>query len=370
MSVLKDYLRDLAPLVNLDCGTHNAAGVARAAAIMKGLFDSIGFATELVELDPKFGPVLVAKNKPESDHFDVLFNGHLDTVFPDGTAAARPFSIDGDRAHGPGCSDCKSGVLAAYYACKLARPEDLERLSICCVFNPDEEWGSPCSHAFLAKIGARASRALIFEAARANGELVRSRKGVGDYRITFHGRTAHAGNNPEAGANANLAAIRFALAASELADPSIGTTVNPGVIEGGTASNVISAQCRLNIDTRYRFDKDGEALDAQLEAFIRRTWVEGVTQEMTKILVPAMPLSENTKELAAQITEAAKMAGFEAKWVDAGGGSDGNRIARAGIPVVDGCGPAGAGFHTDREYLRLDTVEERIRMLVNFLTLI
>lgn len=370
MSILDEYLKDLAPLVNLDCGTSNTAGVTRAAEIMKGYFDSIGFHTELVDLGPKAGHGLIARNKPDAEKIDVLLNGHLDTVFPDGTAAKRPFSVDGNEAHGPGCSDCKSGILAAYYACKYARPEDLERLSICCAFNPDEETGSQNSHEWLAGVGAKAKCALIVEAARAGGELVRSRKGVGDYCVVFHGRTAHAGNNPEAGLNANVAAMRFALAAYDLADKSIGTTVNPGVVEGGTAPNVISDRCTVRLDIRYWFDKDGDALEAKIRELVARTWVEGVTQELTVCSrVPAMPLSEATKGLVATINKAAEMAGFKAKWVDAGGGSDGNRIAKAGIPVVDGCGPAGAGFHTEREFLRLDTVEERIRMLVNLFKL-
>lgn len=370
MSILEDYLKDLAPLVNLDCGSNNPAGVRRAAEIMQGYFDSIGFTTELVDLGSKAGPGLIARNKPDAEHIDVLFNGHLDTVFPDGTAAARPLTIDGDRAHGPGCSDCKSGVLAAYWACKLARKEDLDRLSICCAFNPDEELGSPSSHEWLASIGAKAKCALIFEAARAGGELVRSRKGVCEYRITFHGKNAHAGNNPQDGANANVAAMRFALAAYALANPEIGTTVNPGVIHGGTAANVIPNECTLAIDIRYRFDKDWTDLDEKFMAMLKETWAEGVTQELTwRVGMPAMPPSDSTQALADRITEAARMAGFDAKWVDAGGGSDGNRIAKAGIPVVDGCGPAGGGFHTDKEFLRLDTVEERIQMLVNFLKL-
>ena len=209
MALLDDYIKDLAPLVNLDCGTCNTAGVTRAAEIMKGYFESIGFTCELIDLGPKAGRGLLARNKPHADHYDVLLNGHLDTVFADGTAAARPFSIDGDFAHGPGCADCKGGILAAYYACKTARPKDLERLSICCAFNPDEEIGSTSSHEWLASIGARSKCALIVECARAGGELVRSRKGVADLKVVFRGRSAHAGNNPQDGANANVAAMRF-----------------------------------------------------------------------------------------------------------------------------------------------------------------
>lgn len=371
MALLDDYIKDLAPLVNLDCGTCNTAGVTRAAEIMKGYFESIGFTCELIDLGPKAGRGLLARNKPHADRYDVLLNGHLDTVFADGTAAARPFSIDGDFAHGPGCADCKGGILAAYYACKTARPKDLERLSICCAFNPDEEIGSTSSHEWLASIGARSKCALIVECARADGELVRSRKGVADLKVVFRGRSAHAGNNPQDGANANVAAMRFSLACYELADPAKGTTVNPGIIAGGTATNVIPDSCEVRFDLRYCFDKDGSDLENQIFELAERSWAPGVSQTVELLgFTPAMPLSDDAKALTAKITEAAKMTGFEAKFVDAGGGSDGNRIAKAGIPVIDGCGPAGACFHTEREYLRLDTVEERVKMLTNFFSLL
>ncbi len=371
MTVLNDYLKDLAELVNLDAGTANIAGVTRAAEIMKAHFDAIGFTTELVDLGPEVGRGLIARNKPDADHYDVLMNAHLDTVFPDGTAAARPFTVEGDLAHGPGCSDCKSGVLAIFYALKAARPEDLERLSICVAYNPDEETGSKHSSAWLKEVGAKAKNVLIFEAARAGGKLVRSRKGVQTFKVTFQGRAAHAGNNPHDGLNANVAAMRFALAAYELANAEKGTTVNPGVIHGGTVSNVIPAACTLEIDTRFWFDPDGAELRAQIEELARKEWVPGVTQEcVVRNYSPAMPLSPETKELVAKITEAARLEGFTAEWVDAGGGSDGNHIAEMGVPVVDGCGPDGGAFHSDKEFLSLNTVEERIRMVSRFLTLI
>lgn len=371
MTLLNDYLKDLEPLVNLDCGTANRAGVTRAAEIMKGYFESIGFVCELVDLGPSVGKGLLCRNKPDADHYDVMMNGHLDTVFPDGTAAERPLRVEGDRAYGPGCSDCKGGVLAAYYACKTADPKDLERLSICCAFNPDEETGSKASTAWLCEHGKKARNVLVFEAARAGGELVRSRKGVASYRVTFKGVSSHAGNNPKDGRNANIAAMRFALAAYGLADESLGTTVNPGVIHGGTVSNVISDRCTVEIDTRYWFDEHHASLDRALRELANSTWVEGVTQTIEMLnRSPAMPLSPDTKELVAKITEAARLEGFEASWIDAGGGSDGNHIAAMRVPVIDGCGPAGGGFHCDKEFLRLDTVEERIRMVRRFFSLV
>ena len=368
MTLLNDYLKDLAELVNRDCGTTNVAGVTSAAEIMKRHFESIGWEAELVDLGPTAGKGLLCKNKLGSTECDVLFNAHLDTVFPDGTAAARPFSIDGDMAHGPGCSDCKSGVLAIFYACRLARKEDLDRLSVWCVFNPDEELGSRASQGWLKEMASHAKAALVFEAARAGGELVRSRKGVASYQVVFKGLTAHAGNNPQDGRNANVAAMRFALAAYELANAERGTTVNPGVIQGGMGANIISDHCEVKFDLRFWNDEDGRDLAEKLLALTQRTWVEGVTQTAERLnYSPAMPLSDATKELVEKINDAAKEAGFDARWVDAGGGSDGNHMAEMGLPVVDGCGPAGGGFHSEREFLRLDTVEERIHMIANLL---
>ena len=371
MSVLDSYMKDLAELVNKDRGTANIAGVTEAAKIMEGHLESIGFKADLVDLGPNAGNGLFATNKPNADHYDVLFNAHLDTVFPDGTAAARPLTVKGDRAYGPGCSDCKSGVLAIYYALKAARPEDLERLSIAVALNPDEETGSKASSAWLKGIAAKSSRALVFEAARAGGQLVRSRKGSTNYIVTFHGKASHAGNAPYKGANANIAAMRFALAAAGLADVDKGTTVNPGVIEGGSAPNVISEKCVVKLDTRYWNNEDDKYLDDGINKLAAAVWAPGVTQTIERVSHSnAMPLSDATKELVAQITEAAKLEGFDIDWVDAGGASDGNHMAEAGLPVIDGCGPAGGEFHCDREFLRLDTVEERIRMITRFLSLI
>ena len=171
--MLESYLKDLAELVNRDCGTHNCAGVTGAAEIMKRHFESIGFHAELVDLGPKAGRGLFATNRPGADHYDVMMNAHLDTVFSDGTAAERPMSREGDHVKGPGCSDCKSGVLAIFYALKNARKEDLERLSVAVCLNPDEETGSASSHQWLSETAAKSTRALVFEAARAGGELVR-----------------------------------------------------------------------------------------------------------------------------------------------------------------------------------------------------
>ncbi len=371
MSFLQKYIEDLRELVNLDAGTANTAGVTKAAEIMFRHFESIGFHCELIDFGPRVGAGLLATNKPNADHYDVLFNAHLDTVFPNGTAAARPFSIEGFLARGPGCADCKAGVLSIFYALKHARAEDLERLSIAVAYNPDEETGSLFSNAWLSSLGEKSSCALVCEAARPNGALVRSRKGISIYTVKFLGRAAHAGNNPQDGRSALLAASRFVLEADKLNDYEKGSTITAGIFRAGTVSNVIPENAYVEFDSRYWTNEEQQRQKEALRTLAEQNWGEDVVTTFEQnTFKPAMPLSEATKALAEKISKAAEEVGFTTEFVDAGGASDGNNLALMGTPVIDGCGPAGGDFHTDHEYLRLDTVEPRSLMLKKFLELL
>ena len=363
--MLESYLKDLAEVVNLDCGSHNVAGVTAAAEIMKRHYESIGFSAELVDLGPAAGRALFATNKPGADRFDIMFNAHLDTVFADGTAAARPFRIQDGHVTGPGCADCKAGVMAIYYALKNARKEDLDRLAIAVCYNPDEEIGSVSSSEWLKTMARRCDRAVVCEPGRPNGAFVRSRKGRSSWTITVHGVSAHAGNNPQDGRSAVLAAAHLTIAVSALQDlEGKGTSVTVGVIEGGTVSNVVPEKCILQVDVRFWKDEDGRAVDEAIEALGRKDWGEGIRVEtVCETTLPAMPYTPASAELVEIFNRAAKEEGYETAWVDAGGGSDANNIAQTGTVVVDGVAPAGGGLHSDREFLRIDTIESRVRTL-------
>jgi len=178
MAILSDYLKDLEYVVNRDCGTENTANITTVAEYLRQQYAAIGFTSELVDLGDKAGRAVLARNKPQADRYDVLFNAHLDTVFPDGTAAKRPLRIEGDIAYGPGVSDCKGGVLTILHALKVARQEDLERLSIAVLHNPDEEIGSPSSTTWLCEHAKKAKRVIVCEPARDQGELLKARKGL------------------------------------------------------------------------------------------------------------------------------------------------------------------------------------------------
>lgn len=282
--MLETYLQDLAEVVNLDCGSANCEGVTKVANIMKRHFDSIGFATELVDLGPKAGKGLFATNKPGAEKFDIMFNAHLDTVFPDGTAAARPFKVEDGKVTGPGCADCKAGVIAIFHALKNARKEDLDRLAIAVCYNPDEEISSLSSRKWLQQMASKCKRAIVCEPGRATGAFVRSRKGRSVWNVVVHGVAAHAGNNPQDGRSAVLAAAHLTIAITNLQDlEGKGTSVTVGVIEGGTVCNTVPEKCTLKIDTRCWNDEDGREIDEGIEALAKQNWGDGITVEATRV---------------------------------------------------------------------------------------
>ena len=369
--MLEAYLKDLEEVVNIDCGSATVEGVTKVAEIMKRHFDDLGFATELVDLGPKAGKGLRATNKPGAEKYDIMFNAHLDTVFPEGTVAERPFKIEGDRVTGPGCADCKAGVIAILHALKTARKEDLDRLAILVCYNPDEEVSSLSSRAWLVEQAKTAEYAIVCEPGRANGGFVRSRKGRAVWDIVVHGVSAHAGNAPQDGRSAVLAAARFTIEVSALQDlEGRGTSVTVGVVQGGTVCNTVPDLCTLKIDTRFKRDEDGEYLQKAILELAKKNWGDGITVEAKLVShSPAMPYTERSKALVDIVDEAARRAGYDATWVDAGGGSDANKIAAYTI-VVDGVAPAGSGFHSAKENLQIPTIVNRVETLRNVLELL
>lgn len=369
--MVQEYLKDLEKVVNVDCGTATIVGVKQVAETFKKHYEDMGFTVKLVDLGDKVGPGLFATNKPDAERYDVMLNAHLDTVFPEGTVAQRPMTIKGDRAYGPGVLDCKAGAMTIVYALKNLPKETLDKLAILVACNPDEETGSVSSHDWLKECAAKSDRALIFEPAREGGELVCARKGSSTYRITFHGVSAHAGNNPERGCDAIYAMVQFIMAVKQLADWDRGITLNFGAIKGGTVANVVADFAETELDLRVWNDEDYDEINAKIMQLAQQEWVKGVTQEIVeKNHHAAMPLSEATKAMAGLIEEAAKLEGYDIAWMKAGGASDGNTTASMGVPTLDGLGPVGGGMHCDKEYLEINSIEKHIKVAERFFKLI
>ncbi|MGU3413372.1 M20 family metallopeptidase [Enterobacteriaceae bacterium C34A] len=368
---LENYIEELRLLVNVDCGTQTHDGVAKVAGIMRQLWQNEGWHTEQVDLGNKVGPGVFVTNKPQAKQFDVLLVGHLDTVFPAGTVAERPMSQDEQRLYGPGVSDMKSGLLNILWAMRSLAPEHRERLAIAVAMNPDEETGSVHSHEWIGDLAKRSRCVLVCEAARADGSLVKARKGMAGYQLTFDGVAAHAGNEPEKGRSAITAFAQSVLAINALANTELGTTLNVGVVNGGSAANVVPDKVTAELDVRFWQNDEYERVNQALMQLGEKGFLEGVTTKLTRINhKPAMAASEETQLLMRLVELAGKEEGIKVTWQAVGGGSDANHTAALGIPTLDGLGPVGAGFHSPAEWLDIASIEPRIRLLTRVVSML
>src|SRR6476661_8709734 len=280
------YLADLERLVNIDCGSYTPGGVDEVGSFVVGFLADGGARVER-RPDPsgRFGGTVIGtwdgdRGTPGGPR--LLLIGHMDTVFDPGTASERPFAIDADGiAHGPGVTDMKSGLLAGLHALKAlaaAGPLPFERLTY--VANPDEEIGSPSSTPVIREIAADVDVCLVLECARANGDIVSSRKGILDARVTVHGRAAHAGVEPEKGRSAILAAADLVTRLHALNGRWDGVTINVGVIHGGTRPNVVAERCSFEVDLRAVRRADLEAAEAEVRSLLASPIVPDTTTEL------------------------------------------------------------------------------------------
>ena len=317
-----------------------------------------------VNLGDAVGYGVFATNKPQAARYDVLLVGHMDTVFPEGTVAQRPMSRDDARLYGPGVADMKGGLLNILWAMRTLAPEHRERLAIAVAMNPDEETGSVHSHEWIGRLAKRSRCVLVCEAARADGSLVKARKGMAGYRLTFTGVSAHAGNEPEKGRSAITAFARAVLAINALADSGSGTTLNVGVVEGGSAANVVPESLTAELDVRFWQIEEYARVDEALHALCREGFLTGVETPLELLThKPAMAAGPETEQLMRLVERAGEEEGIDIRWQAVGGGSDDNHTAALGIPSLDGFGPVGAGFHSPAEWLEIASIAPRIGML-------
>lgn len=367
-----EYVEDLSTLVNVDCGTYVPDGVNRVADVMQRRFEDRGWSVERIphraESGPRLGDVIVATVRGHGGG-RVLLVGHMDTVFPDGTAAARPFRIEGDTAYGPGVSDMKGGLLAGFYAVSALQDLELDSWGeVTYVCNPDEEIGSPFSGPLILERARGADACFVLEGARENGDIVSARKGVADVRVTISGRAAHAGVEPERGRSAAVQAAHTTIALHELNGRWPGVTVNVGVLSGGTRPNVVMERCELEVDVRAPTAAAFEEALAAVEEAAARVVVPDVTVDVTKMAgFPPMEKTEPTARLVDVAKALASRLGFDVADAATGGASDANPVAALGIPTLDGLGPIGGADHAPGEWLDLTSVVPRVSLLAGLI---
>ena len=360
------YVGDLASLVGIDCGSYTPTGINRVADAVSGTLKELGASVERIAHSPsegerQLGDLVIGRLEGSGPR--LLLIGHMDTVFEAGTAAERPFKVDGDRATGPGVSDMKGGLLAGLHGLAALRSLD-RRPSVTFVANPDEEIGSPFSTAHIRELVPEHDAALVLECARANGDIVSARKGIADYEVTITGRAAHAGVEPEKGRSAILEAANQVLALHALNGRWPSATINAGVIDGGTRPNVVAASCRMEIDLRAASVSEFEMAAAEMEGIVTHPTVEGVSATIRQAAFhPPMERTPGNARLADLAIAIAAELGFELRDALTGGASDANTTTAAGLPTLDGLGPIGGDDHSADEWLDLTSVVPRTTLL-------
>jgi len=356
-------------MVNIDCGSYSSAGVNQVVDRCERRFRSFGWAVDRrphvpADGEAQLGDLLIGTLRGSGGP-RVLLVGHTDTVFDDGTAAERPFRVEGGRAYGPGVSDMKGGLLSGFFATHALQDVGVDGFGqITYVCNPDEEIGSTFSGPVIRELAGQHDVAYVLEGGRENGDFVSARKGVTDYVITVHGRAAHAGVEPHKGRNAIAQAADLVGQIHALHDRWAGVSVNVGTIAGGTRPNVVPARCTFEIDLRAPELATLEAAEAEIERICDVPTMPDITIDVhhTSWHRPM----EKTSAVAVQVDRAIAYAhrlGFPLRDASTGGASDANTIAAVGTPVIDGLGPIGGDDHSPAEWLDVASIVPRTALV-------
>jgi glutamate carboxypeptidase len=303
-------------------------------------------------------PVKRAKNQPLQ-----LLLGHYDTVWPLGTVAARPFTVDDNVIRGPGVFDMKGGLVQMVSALRVIRDLDLQMSLEPIVFiNSDEEIGSRTSTRYVRTLARCVERAFVLEPAMGEeGMLKTERKGIGRFTITVHGKAAHAGLDPEGGASAILELSHVIQTLFALNDADKGITVNVGTIDGGLQPNVIAPHSQAVVDVRVPTLADGDRIEKEIHSLEPSTPGVRLTIE-GRIGRPSMEFTPRNDALWHKARQLAGDLGIDLQQGRAGGGSDGNTTSQY-TATLDGLGPVGHGAHAEREFLYIDKTLERAALL-------
>ena len=288
---------------------------------------------------------------------------HFDTVWPVGTLATMPFRIEGGLAYGPGAYDMKASLVLVEFALRALRELGLEPARpLTLLFTSDEEIGSPGSRSWIELEARRSRHVLVMEPPLGGGRLKTARKGVGRFDLEIIGRAAHAGVEPEKGVNAIVEIARQILEVEAIADTGRGTTLNVGMIEGGTTTNVVPALASIAIDARVETLGEArrvvEALQS-LKPFHPQASI-GLTGGFNR---PPMERNEGGARLFERVREVGRLLGLELGQGATGGGSDGNFTAAVGTPTIDGLGMPGDGAHSINEHIFIESLPERAALL-------
>jgi len=348
----------LKTLVETESPSHDKAAVDRVGAIVAEEARKLGAKVEVIPNKETGDHVLARWGSGENS---ILLVCHMDTVFPLGTLSKTPYREDDGKIFGPGVLDMKAGIVISLAAIEEAQKQGMDRpVTLLCT--SDEEVGSGTSRAHIERLAQESSLVLVLEPALVDGSLKTWRKGVGEFRVKTRGRAAHAGGAHQDGRNAIEEMAHQVIAIQKLTDYSNQTTLNVGVIKGGTVSNVVPEEAEINVDVRVMQPGEWERLEAEMTKL--KPVLDGTSIEVTGSLNrPPMPFDETMKTTFEKAQSIASTIGIELKAGGTGGASDANFVAPLGIPVLDGLGAIGEGYHSEREFIFADSLEQRVELV-------
>jgi glutamate carboxypeptidase len=350
-------------LVRLESPSTDKAAVDRCGAVLAGMLRAAGAEVDVLS-QPERGNHL--RGRLAGEGRPVLLLGHFDTVWPIGTLERMPLRRDGDRLHGPGAFDMKAGIAMALTAVDALRATGTPHPPITMLWTTDEEIGSGTSRETI-ETEARASAAvLVLEPALPGGGLKTARKGCGEFELTVHGVAAHAGLDPGKGASAIHELAGQIAAIERLQDLPRGISVNVGIVSGGSRPNVVAEEARATIDVRAPTREAAAALEAAFRGLHparpgTRLTVRGGFER------PPMERTALVTGLFARASQVASSLGRDLAEGAAGGGSDGNFTAAAGVPTLDGLGAIGDGAHAAHEYVDVAALPWRAALVAGLL---
>jgi glutamate carboxypeptidase len=353
----------LADLVNIDSGSYNKCGVDAVGDRLRTWLEAAGIPCETIP-DATFGDCLAARvagtggaNRP------IVLMGHRDTVFPDGTVAQRPFRIEGNHAYGPGVADMKSGLVVNTFVL-----EAFQHFGTPCpltgLYTSDEEIASPSSRPVIEAEAREAQAVFNSEPGRPSGNLVSRRKGAAFIEFEVTGRAAHSGAAHAQGVSAIEAMARKIQRLHRLTDYDLGTTVNVGLVQGGTAVNTVAARATAAVDVRFPTLNIMEKILGDVREICRCC---ELPDSESRILREGqfLPLEqdEKSRQLLEVYGRSAADLGFQVAAEATGGSADSGFTAALGTPTLCGTGPVGGNAHRDDEWCRIDTIVPRAQAL-------
>ncbi|WAH37993.1 M20 family metallopeptidase [Alicyclobacillus dauci] len=354
-----DMLADLRELVLHESPSHNKELVDKCGQFILDLVERyLGVHGESIE-QTKVGNHL--RFSLGSGPRKILLVGHFDTVWDEGRL---PFRVEGNRAYGPGAFDMKAGLVQALWCLRgIQELADFSNLQVVCFFNSDEEIGSITSRPYLESEATGCEAAFILEPSAAeSGALKTARKGVGIRHLKIRGVAAHAGNHHENGVSAIEELAHQTLKLHSLTDYALGTTVNVGIVRGGSRTNVVADEAEAHIDFRVATQTEADRVERHM--FELKPVLKGTSIEVTGGLNrPPMERTPATAQLFETARQIGHSLGFNVDETSVGGGSDGNFISAMGVPTLDGLGAVGDGPHAEYEHVIIDKMPERAALL-------